>query len=297
MLDEVKRTHSFFVFIYMKSLVASALIFISSLCAQALAQPAATSAPAAQQNLQNSQAPEKTQKDQPTLTRQLPSTASKVNRDNWDCSLYATRYDWWRFELVITTLSTYRLQDCSPDGMSSITVASATAQLKPVATFDTVLKGGANQMLMDINLTPVVNEYYWVSNLKFSALGETRINLYKLYQTTKLKSTRNLAGASYVPFTIRGESHFIWNAGTLVHRLVAPNGDSYIMYSYTKEVQPSLNRENLSNIDQLLRMPAGWTYENYFLDKTVVVRAGVENDSSVTVIFDDLNNYYVLYDQ
>ena len=68
------------------------------------------------------------------------------------------------------------------------------------------------------------------------------------------------------------------------------------MYSYTKEVQPSLNRENLSNIDQLLRMPAGWTYENYFLDKTVVVRAGVENDNTVTVVFDDLNNYYALYD-
>ena len=181
--------------------------------------------------------------------------------------------------------------------MNKITVASAAAQLKPVATFDTVLKGGANQMLMDINLTPVVNEYYWGSNLKFSGLGETRINLATLYQTTKLKSTRNLAGASYVPFRIHGESHYIWNAGTLVHRLVPPSGDPYIMYSYTKEVQPSLNRENLSKIDQLLRMPVGWSYENYFLDKTVVVRAGVENNNSVTVIFDDLNNYYVRYDQ
>ena len=210
--------------------------------------------------------------------------------------MFATRYDWWKFEIVISTLSTYRLQQCDPNGMDKVTVASAAAQLKPVATFDTVLKGGAVQQLMDINLTPVINEYYWVSNLKFSPQGESRISLKQLYQTTKLKSTRNLAGASYVPFKIRGDSHYIWNAGTLVHRLVAPNGTTYIMYSYTRTVQPSLTRENLSNIDQLLRMPAGWTYENYFLDKTVVVRAGVENDNSVNVIFDDLNNYYVQYE-
>jgi len=291
----------------MKSLFASALIFISLLCPQALAQPATAPAPAqaaqqgqqgqqGPQGAQSSQGPQNTQQALSSATAQPTNAASVVHLDNWDCSLYATRYDWLRFELVITTLSTYRLQTCSPDRMSKITVASASAQLKPVATFDTVLKGGANQMLMDINLTPVLNEYYWVSDLKFSVLGETRISLRQLYQTTKLKSTKNLAGASYVPFKIRGDSHYIWNAGTLVHRLVSPEGNSYIMYSYTKEVQPSLNRENLSNIDQLLRMPAGWTYENYFLDKTVVVRAGVENDNTVTVVFDDLNNYYALYD-
>jgi hypothetical protein len=227
---------------------------------------------------------------------QVPNTDNVVKRDNWECLLFATRYDWWKLELVISTLSTYRLQQCDPPGMDKITVASAAAQLKPVANFDTVLKGGAHQQLMDINLTPVVNEYYWVSNLKFSPQGESRISLTKLYQTTKLKSTKNLAGASYVPFKIRGDTHYIWNAGTLVHRLVAPDGSPYIMYSYTRQVQPSLTRDNLSNIDQLLRMPPGWTYENYFLDKTVVVRAGVDNDNSVTVIFDDLNNYYALYE-
>jgi hypothetical protein len=210
--------------------------------------------------------------------------------------LFAARPDWWSLEIVITTFSTYQLQNCSPDRMNNITVASAAAQLKPYKDYYLVLKGGAHQLLMDINLTPVVNEYYWVGDLKFSVLSQSRIGLLQLYRTTKLKSTKNLAGASYVPFKILGDQHYIWNAGTLVHRLVSPDGNPYIMYSYTREVQPSLTRENLSNIDQLLRLPDGWTYENYFLDKTVVVRAGLENDNSVTVIFDDLNNYYVRYD-
>ena len=278
----------------MKSLLAPALL-ISLMCSQAFAQPATMAAPASQQGPQGALAPQNTQSPAPPTTSQASNTAAENQSDYWQCSLFATRYDWWKLELVVTTLSTYRLQNCGPDGMARITTASAAAQLKPVATFDTVLKGVPHQTLMSINLTPVVNEYFWVSNLKFSVVGETRLSLVKLFQATRLKGTKNLAGSSYVPFVIRGDAHYIWNAGTLAHRLVSPNGDAYIMYAYTRGVQPSLTRENLSSINQILKLPTGWTYENYFLDTTVVVRAGIENDNSVTVIFDDLSNFYVLY--
>jgi hypothetical protein len=68
------------------------------------------------------------------------------------------------------------------------------------------------------------------------------------------------------------------------------------MVGYTQEVQPSLTRENLSNLDTMLRLPPGWRFENYFLDRNIVVRAGIDNDNSVETIFDDLNNNYVLYE-
>ena len=68
------------------------------------------------------------------------------------------------------------------------------------------------------------------------------------------------------------------------------------MFSYTKDVQPSLTRDRLSALNDLLKLPAGWTYDNYFLDKNVVVRAGLENENSIVVIFDDLNNNYVRYE-
>lgn len=278
----------------MKSLLAPALL-ISLMCSQALAQPATMPVPSAQQGPQGAQAPENTQSPAPSSTSQSPNSSPENQRDYWQCSLFATRYDWLRLELVVTTLSTYRLQDCGADGMSKITTASAAAQLKPVAGFDTVIKGVPHQTLMSINLTPVVNEYYWVSNLKFAIAGETRLSLIELFKTAKFSGSKNLAGSSYVPFVIKGQAHYIWNAGTLVHRLVAPNGDAYIMYAYTRGVQASLTRENLSSINQLLRKPTGWTYENYFLDTTVVVRAGLDSDNSVTVIFDDLTNFYVLY--
>jgi len=68
------------------------------------------------------------------------------------------------------------------------------------------------------------------------------------------------------------------------------------MTGFTQEVQPSLTRNTLSNLDTMLRLPDGWRFENYFLDKTVVVRAGVDNNNTVEVLFDDLNNNYVQYE-
>jgi len=222
--------------------------------------------------------------------------ASVVKKDNWVCNLVATRFNIWQLELLLTTLSTYKVDSCSPESMNALTTASAFAQLRAVPGFSTIMKGGASRQIMDINLTPISSEYYWVSNLKFSQLSTSRIKLSQLYQTTKLGSTKNLAGASYVPFKLVGETHYIWNSGSLIHRLVSPEGNAYIMYSYTRDVQPSLSRETLSDLNSMLRLPPGWTFENYFLDKNVVVRAGLENQNSITVIFDDLNNNYVLYE-
>ena len=281
----------------MRSLFANTLICLSLLCSQALAQPATVLAPAPAANLGTgpSQSPQNAQQASSAAVAQTAEIASAVKLDNWVCGLYATRFDWWRLELVVTNLSTYQLQNCSPDAMNNLTTASAYAQLKAL-NFDNVFRGSAHQMLMDINLTPVVSEYYWVGNLKFGLLSDIRLNLWQIYQTTKLGGSKNLMGASYTPFKVRGNQHFIWSAGTLVHRLVAPDGKAYIMSSYTRDVQPSLNRENLSNINQLLRMPVGWTYENFFLDKHVVVRTAIESHNTVNTIFDDLSNIYVQYE-
>ena len=270
------------------------LLAFSFLGAGAIAQSPPPPSPAAQQTAAQTQSGSAPNGNSPTQTESVPMT--KVQLDNWLCTLHAATFNIWRLEVVVTTLSTYHLQRCPPSRMDKLSVASAAAQLRTVASFDTILKGGSHQQIMDINLTPVSSEYYWVSDLRFSVQGTVRISLSQLYATTKLKNTKNLAGASYVPFKLQGESHYIWNTGSLAHRLVSPKGETYIMTAYTKEVQPTLSRDNLSNLNTMLRLPPGWTYENYFLDKTIVVRSGVDNDNAITVLFDDLNNNYVLYD-
>jgi len=278
----------------MNRFLALACLLVSIWGAEAIAQPTGVPSTAAQQTGAQTQ-----NQAAPSGGNQLPADAnlsSKVQLDNWQCTLHAATFNFWRLEVVVTTLSTYHLQNCHPSRMDKLTAASAAAQLRTVASFNTILKGGAHQQIMDTNLTPVSSEYYWVSDLKFAVQGSVRISLSQLYRTTKLKSTKNLAGASYVPFKQEGEMHYIWNTGSLAHRLVSPEGETYIMTAYTQEVQPTLSRDNLSSLNTMLRLPPGWTYENYFLDRTIVVRSGVDNNNSITVLFDDLNNNYVLYD-
>jgi len=222
-------------------------------------------------------------------------TASLVKPDNWNCSLYATYFNIWRLEVVITSLSTYRLQNCSPSAMDKITVASAAAQLRTVSQFNTLVKGGAHQQVMTVNLTPIDNEYYFVSNLKFSPIGTVRVDLKTFLTTTKFSGQGNLRGANYRPFVEEGKSHYIWNIGTLVHRLVSPEGDTYMMSSFTNEVAPTLTRDKLVNLGPMLNLPDGWVYQSYFLDKTITVRSGPENNNSIVVLFDDLKNNYAKY--
>jgi hypothetical protein len=292
----------------MKFLFVPAFI-ISFWCSGALAQPAAAIAPPAESPVPQADSPPAAPATPPLKKQRAlgngsatagnsgaEDPANVVKKDNWVCNIVATRFDIWRLELVLQTLSTYRIDSCTPESMHNLTTASASAQLKTIPGYNTIIKGGANQQVMDINLTPISSEYYWVSNLKFSPSGTSRISLGQLYQTTKLGSTKNIAGASYVPFKLKGETHFIWNAGSLVHRLVSPEGSSYIMFSYTRDVQPSLTRDTLSNLNDMLKLPIGWVFENFFLDKTIVVRAGLENEGSIVVVFDDLNNYYVRYE-
>jgi len=278
----------------MNYLFAPILVLASILCSVALAQPATGSAPAAAPNPTNTQQAESPKQTQGT--RQKFEYSSVVQPDNWNCSLHAAHFNIWQLEVMVTTLSTYRLQNCPAARFDKLTTASAVAQLRAVASFTTIVKGGSHQQIMDINLTPVSTEYVWVSDLKFSVIGTARISLMQLFKTTKLKNTKNLASANYTSFKLFGSTHYIWNTGSLVHRLVSPAGLTYLMTGFTQEVQPSLTRNTLSNLDTMLRLPPGWKFENYFLDRTIVVRSGVENDNSVNVLFDDLNNTYVQYE-
>ena len=153
----------------MKCFFASALLLINVLCTAAIAQPANNAAPAAPPQAQITPPAAPSQQPQGTSAGAGPTSAVKLN--TWNCSLTAAEFNFWRFEVVVTMLSTYRLQNCPASSMDKITAASAAAQLRTVSSFSTIVKGGSHQQIMDINLTPVSTEYFWVSDLKFSVVG------------------------------------------------------------------------------------------------------------------------------
>ena len=226
-----------------------------------------------------------------------PGINIRTYADNWQCVLYLGNFDWLSLKVVINTLSTWRLQNCSPRGLDGVTTASAIAQLRSVSNFNFINKGGAHQILADVNLTPVLSEYYNVSNLKFAPSGRVSLSLSKIWSKTHfLASINSVDNAHYETFNYVSRTYYIWNIGSLVHRLVKPNGDTYIMYSYTQDVAPELTRDKLINLGTRLKLPPQWKYESYLLDETVTIRGDMAG-AGLEVLFDDLRNNYTRYNQ
>jgi hypothetical protein len=80
---------------------------------------------------------------------------------------------------------------------------------------------------------------------------------------------------------------FIWNAGATVHELRAPDGSTWVMQSWSEQIDPSLNRSDLARLGSKLQLPASWSYRSRRL-KTALRIKTVHTDAEVTQdILDD----------
>ena len=246
---------------------------------------------------------------QPGIMSQSQATRSKLNpspRVEMDgaaasnakglvCSVFISHFDWLSISFVLTAYSTYKVEEsCNEDYYYGLTMASITAQSRIVSGSTKTFRGGAHAYTMDVNLSPVSNPFYYIGNLRFSNVGQVKISLLSALQK-KTWDIANVVNVTYSPFVLQSKIHYIWNIGTLIHRLVAPNGDTYIMYAFTNEVATELKRETLIDLSGQLRLPDGWRYENVLLNKTITVRPTPFNDFGSDVLFDELNNFYVKY--
>ena len=74
-----------------------------------------------------------------------------------------------------------------------------------------------------------------------------------------------------------------------MYELLAPDGRSYIMQSYSVEVDPHLNEEGLASLSSKLALPKGWRYRVRKLSEPLIVR---NNGLKAYVLQDDLKNSY-----
>lgn len=211
------------------------------------------------------------------------------------CTIFASHFDLFSLSFVLSAYSTYKVEPtCNEDFYYDLTLASITAQSRIVTGSTTTFRGGIHAYLMDVNLSTVSNPFFSIGNLKFSKIGDVRIGLINIFKK-KSWHVGSVVDMTYNPFVLESKIHYIWNVGSLIHRLVAPNGDFYVMYAYTNEVAPELKRETLIDLGGQLRLPAGWRYENELLNKTITVRSTPYNAFGSEVLFDELNNFYVKY--
>ena len=217
------------------------------------------------------------------------------NLPNSVCTVLAADFEWLTLTAVISIYSTYKIMtDCDQDYFDNITMASIGAQMKIPSNSILAIRGGAQSYLMDVNLTPVLNPYFYIGNLRFSLSSKVRISL-KSVIDNKIWKIASIINNFYTPFSIESPIHYIWNIGSLTHTLIAPNGDRYILYAFSNEVAKDLTRKSLLELGQRLNLPVGWVYENSLISQTITIRATANDAYTSKVIFDEFGNYYVKY--
>jgi len=239
-----------------------------------------------------SQAPKASSKSKTDLTAAGIKNASGVI-----CTVFAGAFEWWSLSFVLTTYTTYMIEPtCDEDYYYSLTVATITAQTLASGGSVKIFRGGSHNFTMDVNLSSVRDPYFYIGNLRFSKNGEVRIKLWEAFKK-RSESIAGLIDSPYVSYSYLSQIHYIWNVGTLAHRLVSPIGETYIMFSFTDEISTGLTRDKLINLKDQLSLPPGWKFENFLVSNTITVRPGPLQAYYSSVMFDELNNFYIKYQE
>ncbi len=228
--------------------------------------------------------------------KQVASESNAISKTGLICSVYAGGPSLAALGVRITVYSTMgTTSNCDAVTFENLTQASIKAQLRAVQQPVFIIRGGAHNYLMDVNLAPLPNPFIRLGNLNFSAVGFVDIKLSQLVLNSNL-SVVGLSSTEYIPFKLQSQIQYIWNIGRPVHRLVAPNGDRYVMFAFTTEVIKHATENMLAYLGPLLNKPTGWTYESFLLDKTLTIKTNISDGYSIDILFDDARNMYVKTD-
>jgi hypothetical protein len=92
----------------------------------------------------------------------------------------------------------------------------------------------------------------------------------------------------YTDNAIHRPTIWMYNAGAALFSLHAPNGDRYVMHSYSQIVDKKLAEKDLFNLGSRLKMPKGWKYMVSKLNNTLEL----SSQGLAYVITDDFYNSY-----
>ncbi len=93
----------------------------------------------------------------------------------------------------------------------------------------------------------------------------------------------------YSPHAVNRKSAFTFNAGTTAYMLHDAEGKTYVMQSWSQQIDPTLTEADLLTLADRLQLPDGWTYDYKTLTEEFVVETRAED---AQVLGDDLHNSY-----
>ncbi len=146
-----------------------------------------------------------------------------------------------------------------------------------------------------LNPTPQVARRYWVmDDLQVYRSGETA-NFMGVAATwvgaVPPGQIRNAMSAPYMGVEVHLEWRFAYRKGSVAFFLHSPDHKTWVMQSYTTEVDAELTFEQLSELGGKLNLPPGWIFEAHRLSKGMAVDPR-NAYGTAHIVRDDLHNVY-----
>ena len=174
--------------------------------------------------------------------------------------------------------NTYPLNDCPDDQWKAIDTAA-------VAADEGVVFASANGPRYWAMNSVVKSDMSEVFSKTFGAVEMNR------YASVYVGTNPADLLIPYSPHAVNRKAAFTFNAGTTVYMLHDAEGKTYVMQSWSQQVDPALNEADLLTLADRLQLPEGWTYDYKTLTEDFVVETRAED---AQVLGDDLRNSYSL---
>jgi hypothetical protein len=106
------------------------------------------------------------------------------------------------------------------------------------------------------------------------------------------QATVQLSSMNPAPYTVNEVSRhtvFVFDAGQDVYELIDPDGQRWVMQTWSQVADPNLSRADLPGLASRLELPQGWTYQPRVLADTLRVDT---RTVAAHVLQDNLTNSY-----
>jgi len=172
--------------------------------------------------------------------------------------------------------NTYPLNDCPDDQWKAIDTAAVAAAEGVVFASANGPRYWAMDSVVQSDMADVFSKTF----------GEVEMNRYASVYVGASPADLLLP---YSPHAVNRKAAFTFNAGTTVYMLHDAEGKTYVMQSWSQQVDPMLTEDDLLTLADRLQLPEGWTYDYKTLTQDFVVETRAED---AQVLGDDLRNSY-----
>jgi len=134
---------------------------------------------------------------------------------------------------------------------------------------------------------------YWIVNKMQNGEGDIGYEKVGTFGDLQMKLAAQIEGPleeaeSYAEHIIKRWTTFRFKKNNRIYKLINPEGEVYVMQSYTTLVDPNLTIDDLENLGQVLDLPDGWRFESEVLEEELELTSL----GDAVVIQDELENSY-----